>query len=133
LCLYTHIVVGALAGSAAPSIELAPVFGLGSHILLDYIPHYDFERMRYELLFGGLAFAILAAAGVLNGKALLGAVFAALPDLENLFWKLRMLPEEKKVFPSHSGLIPHGREVGPRNLILQTALAALSILVMVRI
>jgi hypothetical protein len=130
LCLYTHIIVGALAGSAAPHIALAPVFGLASHVVLDYVPHYDFENVNYELLLGGAVLALLALLGILDSKAFLGALFGALPDLENLLWKWNLLPAHKKIFPSHSGLIPHGREIGPRNLFLQTSLAGLSVLVL---
>jgi hypothetical protein len=133
LCLYTHIIVGALAGSAAPHVALAPVFGLGSHIVLDVVPHYDFEKVGTELFLGGAALLMLGLLGVLDVNAFLGGLFGALPDLENLLWKWGILPEEKKIFPSHSGVIPHGREVGPRNLILQTILAGLSVVIMVRI
>ncbi len=132
MCLYTHIIVGALTGSAAPHIVLAPLFGLGSHIVLDYVPHYDFEKVSRELLFGGAALLLLGLIGVLDMKAFLGALFGALPDLENLLWKWGILPEHKKIFPSHSGMIRHGREAGPRNLILQTTLAGLSVLVMMK-
>ncbi|MBI4720851.1 MAG: hypothetical protein HY770_06450 [Chitinivibrionia bacterium] len=131
MCLYTHIIVGALAGSAAPHAALAPLLGLGSHIVLDYVPHYDFERVSSELFFGGAALLLLKLAGVLDLNAFLGGLFGALPDLENLLWKWGILPEHKKIFLTHSGIIPHGREVGPRNLILQTMLAAASVLVMI--
>jgi hypothetical protein len=133
LCLYTHIIVGALAGSAAPHTVLAPVFGLGSHIVLDYLPHYDFENVNHELLLGGVGLALLAIFGILDSKAFLGAFFGAVPDLENLLWKWGILPDHKKIFPSHSGLIPHGREIGPRNLFLQTALAGVSMAMLVAI
>lgn len=107
------------------------MYGLGSHIILDWFPHYDFENVNHELLLGGAGLAILALLGVLDLNAFLGALFGALPDLENLLWKWGILPEHKKIFPSHSGLIPHGREVGPRNLVIQTALAGLSVIVLI--
>lgn len=120
-----------MAGSFAPHIALAPVFGLASHAALDYVPHYDFENVNHEMLLGAAALALMALLGLLHMNVFLGALFGALPDLENLLWKRGILAEHKKIFPSHSGLIPHGREVGPRNLVMQTALSGAAIAVLI--
>jgi hypothetical protein len=122
LCLYTHIVAGALAGAVAPHPVWAPFFGLGSHVVLDAFPHYDFEKVSHEITLGLVVFFLLALSGWMDGKAFLGAVFGAVPDFENLLWKKGVIPGSSKVFPSHSGLVPHGRELGRSNLLVQTAL-----------
>lgn len=133
MCLYTHIVVGAVAGQTAPHVLLAPVFGLGSHIVLDYFPHYDFEKVSVELLLGAAAFSLLILAGWTGTNPMLGALFGALPDVENLLWKKGYLRDEQKVFPSHSGLVPHGREIGAKNLAVQTALVVLCLGIMTKL
>ncbi len=120
--------VGALAGAVAPNVFLAPVLGAGSHVLLDMPPHYDFDRVGHEVALGALALALILLSGLANTKIILGALFGALPDLENLLWKWKIIPDNGKVFPSHSGLIPHGGYAGPANLIYQTALSGLSLI-----
>ena len=44
------------------------------------------------------------------------------PDLENLFQKLGWMGRERFVFPTHTGLLPHGRALGPRSLVWQVAI-----------
>jgi len=114
-------------GSLAPSPYLAPVFGLGSHIVLDVLPHFDFESMRVEILFSLLLVIVLILAGVCNLPVTLGIIFAILPDLENLLWKLGVLRDDQKRFPGHTGPIPHGREAGYVNLFLQFIFSAAAV------
>lgn len=78
--------------------------------------------MSHEITLGLVVFFLLALSGWMDGKAFLGAVFGAVPDFENLLWKKGVIPGSSKVFPSHSGLVPHGRELGRSNLLVQTAL-----------
>ncbi len=42
--------------------------------------------------------------------------------LENLFQKLGIMRRDQFIFPSHTGLIPHGRTLAPRSLIWQVAI-----------
>lgn len=127
MCIYTHVTAGALVGSLAPNSGLALVFGIVSHGVLDLFPHFDFPKIRVEILLGVLALVLVIWAGGPTAPVLLGAIGGVLPDLENLAWKLGWLPEERKIFPTHTGLIPHGRELGPGNLWVQTALSLVCI------
>lgn len=119
MCLFTHVAAGALAGAFAPSPFVAPLFGLGSHIVLDVMPHYDFERMRVEISLAVAAFAVLVLGGAVSLSIVLGALFGILPDLENLFWKLGKIRDDQKVFPGHRGWIRHGPPAGIGNIYLQ--------------
>ena len=132
MCLFAHVAAGALAGAFSPNSFLAPVFGLGSHVFLDVLPHYDFENMKVEIFLAACAIGILMIAGVFSLPIILGIVFAILPDLENLFWKLGKLRDDQKVFPGHVGFIPHGRIAGIGNLILQFAGSAVIIFYLIR-
>jgi hypothetical protein len=131
MCIFTHVAAGACAGYLAPAPFLAPVFGLGSHIALDVIPHHDFETISLELLFGAVVFAALAVGGAGSTAVLLGAAFAVLPDLENLFWKLGAITEADKSFPGHVGIVPHGRSAGYGNLIGQIAASVVMVVFLI--
>lgn len=121
MCVFTHFAAGALAGSLAPHPFLVPVFGLGSHILLDVFPHYDFESMKVEILLGLASLAILLGGGIYSYAVIAGGLIGVLPDLENLLWKTGKIREDQKFFPGHTGIIPHGRRAGKLNLLLQFA------------
>jgi len=132
VCLYTHIAVGALAGSFAPDPFLAGAYGVGSHVILDFVPHFDFERVRDELLLGALALGMVLLIAGGKSEPLVGALLGGVPDLENLFWKRGMIADEEKIFPSHSGLVPHGVETGRANLLVQTILAVVALSILAR-
>lgn len=132
MCLFTHIAAGALAGSVSPNPYVAPLFGLGSHFLLDILPHYDFESMKMEIFFALAAFAILIAGGATSAAVMLGAIFAIVPDFENLLWRIGKLRHEQKIFPGHNWLVAHGRVAGRVNLALQLILSAAALAYLVR-
>jgi hypothetical protein len=132
VCLFTHVAAGALAGALAPSPVAAPLFALGSHVLLDILPHHDIERMRWELLLAAAAVAAIALGGALELKVGLGIAFGILPDLENLFWKLGAIRDDQKIFPGHRTLIPHGAYLGVSNLFVQAAFSAAVVLLLIR-
>lgn len=132
MCLFTHIAAGALAGAMAPNVYVAPFFGLGSHILLDVLPHYDFDSMKIELLLAGAVIAVLAIGGVFSAVVLLGVAFAILPDFENLLWKLGHITDEQKRFPGHVGFIRHGGAAGFGNLALQFIGSAVVVFYLIR-
>jgi hypothetical protein len=131
LCLFTHVAAGALAGAYAPNLYIAPVFGLGSHIALDMIPHRDFDNMAVEIVLAVVAVAVLAIGGAAGPAVLLGIVFGILPDLENLLWKLGKIADEQKIFPGHVGFLKHGAVTGVASIYLQAVLAAAVILLLV--
>lgn len=132
MCIFTHIAAGAFVGAIAPAPVYAPVFGLGSHIALDILPHYDFERMWLEIMFGCIITAALVFGGVRSPAVWLGALFGVIPDLENLLWKLGVITDGQKVFPGHAGMVPHGREAGVLNLLGQFAASAVIVVFILR-
>jgi hypothetical protein len=132
VCLFTHAAVGALAGAFSPTTYLAPLAGLASHVVLDVIPHRDIDMMRYELLFAAAAIAVIAVGGGLEPKVFLGIVFALIPDIENLLWKLGAIRDDQKIFPGHGKLIPHGRIVGRGNLLVQLIASAAAVAIVLR-
>ncbi len=114
-----HFAAGALAGSFVSGAFTASLLGLASHVVLDAIPHYDFESVTLEILLGVVILAILIAVDRCTLTICLGGLFGVIPDLENLFWKLGVIRDDQKVFPSHSGIVPHGAQVGRKNLVIQ--------------
>ena len=128
--VFVHGAVGAAAGSLTGSPVLALPAGLASHIPLDVVPHYDFEDVRLDVALLAVVAAGLALAGAATLPVMLGLLGGALPDLENLHIKLGLLAEEERRWPTHSGLLPHGRLAarGP-SLALQVLLVALAVAV----
>ncbi|MCP4573122.1 MAG: hypothetical protein GY838_12265 [bacterium] len=122
MCLFTHFAAGALAGGVTGNIYVGAVAGLASHAVLDAIPHYDHPDWRLELA-GGVASLILLLLLPFGGAAaMVGGICGMVPDLENLFQKLGWMGRNRFLFPSHTGLVPHGRELGPRTLVWQAAI-----------
>lgn len=122
MCLFTHFAAGALAGGATGNVYAGAVAGLASHAVLDAIPHYDHPDWRLELSGGIASLILLLLLPFGNAAAIVGGVCGMLPDLENLFQKLGWMGRKRFVFPSHTGLVPHGRELGPRSLVWQVAI-----------
>lgn len=129
----THMAVGAAVGSLTDSATGAALLGLASHVPLDVMPHYEFQKMWVEAavvlgVFGAMLFAGMERSGIFWG--VLGA---AVPDIENLLWRLGILPDEKKIFPGHSPrmsrFLPHGRSLGPRHAVTQVAIVCVSLTV----
>jgi len=122
MCLFTHFAAGALAGGVTGNVYVGAVAGLASHAVLDAIPHYDYPDWRVELSGGVASLVLLLLLPFGGGAAIVGGIFGMLPDLENLFQKLGWMGRDRFVFPSHTGLVPHGRELGPRTLVWQAAI-----------
>ena len=132
MCVFTHIAAGALAGSLSPNPYYAPFLGLGSHVVLDVIPHYDIDSVSVEI---GLAVAyvvVLVSIQVLSPAIILGMIFAVIPDIENLLWKKGKITQEQKIFPGHGILLPHGREVGRGNLFFQVVFAVIVVVFLLK-
>ncbi len=119
MCLFTHVAAGALAGAYAPNLYLAPVFGLGSHVVLDMIPHHDFEKMTVEIILALIVIGVLTATGAMVPTVIMGVIFGILPDFENLLWKLGKIRDEQKIFPGHVGVLKHGAPAGISSIYLQ--------------
>jgi hypothetical protein len=130
MCSVTHVAAGALIGGLIGGRSLgflgdgplAFLIGFGSHIPMDMVPHMDFEDFRAD---GIVSVAILAAILIMTGPSpvLLGALGAVAPDVENLLWKLGIIREKHKIFPTHSGLLPHGRTVAIGSLSTEVAVS----------
>ncbi len=124
MCLFTHLAAGALVGGLLGNVPAAVAAGLASHAVLDALPHYDFPDWRIEIAGAALTLALLGLLGLGTAAAVAGGLAGVLPDLEILLWRLGRLPRSRFLFPSHSGLIRHGRATGPATLGWQAALAA---------
>lgn len=94
-----HIASGALTGALAGSRRGALVLGPVTHLAGDRMPHHDIASRRFEIASGtGLVLLLVARRGPLD-PAVLGAVAAALPDVEHVLRLPR--PGGRKLFPSH--------------------------------
>ncbi len=130
MTVITHLAVGAAAGSFTGNPAGAALLGLVSHVPLDVLPHYEFEKMWVEVATVSAVFVVMLAAGMGRTGIFWGAVGAVVPDIENLLWRVGVLPREKKVFPGHSlrlsRIFPHGRSLGPRHALTQVAIVCAS-------
>ncbi|MCK9994808.1 MAG: hypothetical protein KAH56_00845 [Candidatus Krumholzibacteria bacterium] len=122
MCLFTHFAAGALAGGVTGNVYLGAVAGVASHAVLDVIPHYDHPSWRLELVGGLAGLVLLLLMPFTSWPAIIGGIFGMIPDLENLFQKLGRLRRDQFLFPTHTGLLPHGRELGPKTLVWQAAI-----------
>ena len=100
----------------------AVVGGLASHAVLDVIPHYDFPDWRIEIAGGAAALLVLVLLPFSSVAAAVGGLAGMVPDLENLLHKLGRLDRRFFLFPTHTGLLPHGRRCSPRSLVWQGVL-----------
>jgi hypothetical protein len=108
MCSVTHVAFGALLGSLLNNNPAAFGAGFLSHIPLDAVPHFDFKDFRLDAVASvGLLVAVLLVGGL--SPMLFGALGSVLPDVENLLWKIGLIDEKHKIFPTHSGLIRHGK------------------------
>jgi hypothetical protein len=131
--VFTHFAAGALAGSLIPIPIASPFIGLGSHLLLDMIPHKDFEDYRLEIVLWVVAMIVLFVGGAHSAAIVLCGLFAVLPDLENLLQKTGKIRDDQKIFPGHrKGFIRHGRETGTWSVVLQVVFTAIVIVWMIR-
>ncbi len=133
MTVITHLAVGAAAGSFTDNAAGAALLGMLSHVPLDVLPHYEFDKMWLEVAAVSAVFAAMLVAGMGRTGIFWGAVGAVAPDIENLLWKVGILPRERKVFPGHSPrlsrVFPHGRSLGPRHVLTQVAIVCASVAV----
>ncbi|OQX85422.1 MAG: hypothetical protein B6D63_02340 [Candidatus Latescibacteria bacterium 4484_7] len=127
MCVFTHITAGAIIGVYSPNPAAAAALGLGSHVVLDVLPHHDIDNVAVEISLAVAVVVALALGGAITATVIVGMIFAILPDLENLLWKLGKIPENKKFFPGHRGIISHGRVLDSSNLIIQFVFAIFTV------
>jgi hypothetical protein len=135
MCSVTHVAAGALVGGLVDSRLYAFLIGFGSHIPLDAVPHIDFDDFRIDAV---MSVALLGGIFAFSGfsPVFVGALGAVVPDFENLLWKGGIIQEGDKIFPTHSGLIRHGRAragTGPAAEILMSALSVALVVVAIMI
>ena len=124
-----HIATGFAVGSRCRSVPAAFLAGIASHAALDALPHHDYRHLAAH---AGDAAVGLALTGVLWRRCrrkrrmagLAGAVGAVLPDVESVLLLLGRVDEGRMRFPSHTGLISHGRAGLRDTCILYTLLVA---------
>ena len=133
----SHLLVGGAVGSLTDQPVLALALGVGSHALLDMIPHFDFRDYRRDVALGAVVGVGTIAAAVIRGGVhrgfLWGMIGGVLPDVENLVWQMGFMDEKRRVFPTHRrGWLRHGAPRGPGNLVTQGFIGILSLLVIFR-
>lgn len=135
MTVLAHMVVGGAVGSLVEGRGVALAAGLASHVPLDVIPHYEFDKMWLEAALVALLLGALALTGYAGTGIFWGAVGAAAPDIENLFWRMGVLPDTRKVFPGHSRrygrYLRHGTSLSVRHVWWQAALGAAALAVIV--
>jgi hypothetical protein len=109
-----HLLSGFAIGTLAPSRRVAFTGGIASHAVFDAVPHRDYVSWSANAIDTAVAVALAAVlAGRLpkerRVRAFLGAIGGVLPDMETIAFKAGSLPADRRVFPSHSGVIRHGR------------------------
>jgi hypothetical protein len=105
-----HALLGGAFGQYARGPAPALVGGALTHLLADLVPHKDYPLpIELPIMLGALGF--LATQHGARSPTFMGAVGGVLPDVENGLHMLGVVPERAKLFPTHSGLLPHGRPI----------------------
>jgi hypothetical protein len=94
-----HVATGAVGGLLARSPLAAAIVGPILHFVADRIPHEDLASRRFEIGTGVVGVAMLALVRGPFDAATVGAVSAAVPDVEHVLRLPR--PGGRKLFPSH--------------------------------
>ena len=130
MCSVTHVAAGALIGGLVDGRLYAFLLGFASHIPLDAIPHVDFDDFRVDAV---MSVALLAGIFAFSGfsPVFVGALGSVAPDFENLLWKIGIIEEGKKIFPTHSGLIKHGRARSGSGPATEVVMSAFSVAVVI--
>lgn len=133
MTVLAHMVVGGAVGSLVGGRGIALAAGLASHVPLDIVPHYEFDKMWLEAAFAAALLGGIVVTGHAGTGLFWGAIGAAVPDLENLFWRLGILPGSWKIFPGHSRkygrFLRHGRSLGVGHVWWQVAVGAAAVAV----
>ena len=95
-----HALLGAAIGSVIEDKGLAFLAGMVSHIPADLAPHRDYSlAVEVPMVIGALA--VIGVARGWKSPTFLGALGAALPDLENAFESHGESNENRTIFPTH--------------------------------
>ena len=121
MSVYTHTALGAAVGVAAGNPALAFILGALTHVVSDSVAHFDLENVWLEVALAVGAGVFLWWLGGWQLAVLCGMLGGALPDLENLFVSLGILPERYKIFPSHRPYLRHGVMLPGQYIVVQLA------------
>lgn len=120
-----HALTGAALSRLCRTHGEAFLLGGLSHVIADMLPHRDLDIPEEAALLAG-ALALITGARGPASREFAGAVGAALPDVENLIARLRGLPDDRLLFPTHASY--HGPKT--RDFRLQIALALTGLLLL---
>lgn len=125
----THALLGAAAAATLPGPGVGFLGGVMSHAVADMIPHNDYQKGWHGALDLVTAAAILSFLVGVTGAPhiMIGAVGGAIPDLEVAIWYLSGGRWKHSIFPTHAGLLPHGKTRFGLGFLIQTALALLAV------
>lgn len=125
--LTSHSTAGAALGLKLGRTPLqAFLIGMASHVVLDMIPHrglrIDTPDAVAYMAGGAVALYDRWRGSGWDSRVLWGAVGGVMPDVEHL------LGRGKKVFPTHSGALPHGHTDRPDvDIVLKWAINGLAL------
>lgn len=102
-----HALVGASVGKLAGEPKGALAGGVATHLLLDLLPHKDFDPGTEALLLAPTMVALACKFG-LSSPEFVGAFGGIAPDLENAAAVAGLIPPEAMRFPTHLGEGKHG-------------------------
>jgi len=129
----THILAGGALGCLIDRPVPAVLAGVGSHMVMDVMPHYDPDtELGYvvDSLLGLITLIYIAGSSRIRGldtshAILWGAIGGALPDTELLVNLVEDVSPEQYVFPSHDGTLPHLQTGFEISMIVQATLVTL--------
>ncbi len=126
----THLVAGAAVGKIVGSPSLAVLLGLGTHLVMDMLPHHDYKHIINGIIDFIVGFSILSYLYWTSGNIVLlfGAIAATIPDVEVVISRFRN--KRIKYFPSHTGFVPHGRAISPWGIYTQIIFIILMLVVL---
>ena len=136
-----------VSGKFAHALELGTMYGAGisggllSHVFMDMLPHGDYLAYyggslipdSLWLLREGLAalLVLFLVMVLLRGRSRLTALAAgiagALLDLDNLAIGLGWIERSQALSPSHSGVWPHGQNIGLPSFLFEIGVLLLSL------
>jgi hypothetical protein len=122
-----HALIGAALGRFTRTRTQAALLGGVSHIAADMLPHRDLDIPQEAALLAGTLTFIAAARGT-GSREFAGALGAAAPDIENLIGRIRGLPDDKLLLPSHRSY--HGPKTDGFHGQLALALIGLALLLL---
>jgi|GEM_PF-208369 len=124
--LAAHATCGAALGKYIRRPTALAAVAVGSHVVLDWIPHWDYPA--WPVLAGMdlvLAVGLVALLCRPDRYAWWGAFWAAVPDVDVVLSYYGLIPES--LFPSHRAGFPHGEADALAGSVLQVLFIVLCV------